>query len=72
MEKRRLRSHLLALYSFLRREVEREVMIFSLVYSDRTCGSGIKLLHKRFRLMVRKHFFLPRRWSNFGTVFLKM
>jgi len=61
LEKRRLRSNLIALYSFLRRASgERGTDLLFLESSDRTYGNSSKMCHGRFRLDSRKHFFTKR------------
>ncbi|KAK4826998.1 hypothetical protein QYF61_013098 [Mycteria americana] len=61
LEKRRLKGHLIALHSFPRKGIgEGGADLFSLVSSDRTCTNGSKLHWERFRLDIRKHFFMER------------
>jgi len=59
--KRRLRSDLIGLYSFLRRgSGEGGADLFSLGSSDRTRGNGSKLHKETFRLDIGKYFFTKR------------
>lgn len=61
MKKRRLRSNLIALYSFLRRRWrEGGADLFFLISSDETYGNSAELHQGKFTLEFRKHFFTKR------------
>lgn len=58
LEERTLRDNLIALHSLLWRESGKGgADLISLVSSDRMHGNSSKLLLRRFRLCIRKHFF---------------
>lgn len=59
LEGRRLRGNLIAPYSFLRREMEREVLISSLWDPVMGC-MGMVQPCARFRLDIRKHYFTKK------------
>jgi len=47
--------------------VEREVLI-SLLCCDKMCGDGSKPCQRRFRFVIRKHFFTKRTFKHWNRL----
>jgi len=61
LKKRRLREDLTDGYKYLKGECQDDgAKVFSVVPSDRTRGNGHKVKHRKFRLSMRKDFFILR------------
>jgi len=72
LERRWLREDLINFYKYLEERCKAEgARLYSVVPSDRTRGSGHKLKHRRFPLIIRKDFFFTVRMTEHWHRLLK-
>ncbi|GAB0188513.1 hypothetical protein GRJ2_001316600 [Grus japonensis] len=65
LQKRRLQGHLIAAFQYLKEAYKKAGEgLFTMAWSDRTRGNGLKLKEGRFRLDITKKLFTVRHWNR--------